>query len=172
MRMNTIKSYKLGIVSLILFTLVGFDNPPKIEKQDIDEQALLDRHNYYRKLVNVPPLVWSDELAMVAQEWANHLAKSCDLVHRDSEYGENIYWVSSSSSEAEVVDSWASEKKDFNPKNRILTVAGARKYGHYSQMIWRNTTEVGGAMQKCHHGGEMWVCNYNPAGNMLGDPVY
>jgi pathogenesis-related protein 1 len=170
--MNTIKSYKLGIVCLLLFAVLGFDNPPKLEKQEIDEQALLDRHNYYRKLVNVPPLVWSDDLATVAQEWANHLAKSCDLVHSDSEYGENIYWVSNSSTEEEVVDSWASEKKDFNPKNRILTEAGARKYGHYSQMIWRNTTEVGGAMQKCHHGGEMWVCNYNPAGNMLGDPVY
>ncbi len=172
MRMNTIKSYKLGIVSLLLFALVGFDNPPVIEKQEIDEQALLDRHNYYRKLVKVPPLVWSDKLATEAQIWANQIAKNCDLVHSESDYGENIYWTSGSSTEAEVVDCWASEKKDFNPARIIFTVSVAKKCGHYTQMVWRNTTEVGGAMQKCHHGGEMWVCNYNPAGNMIGDPVY
>ena len=42
-------------------------------------QAMLDAHNAIRARVGVPPLVWSDQLAQVAQDWANHLIATGEL---------------------------------------------------------------------------------------------
>ena len=54
-------------------------------------QAMLDAHNAIRARVGVPPLVWSDQLAQVAQDWANHLIATGALSHRpNNRYGENI----------------------------------------------------------------------------------
>jgi hypothetical protein len=42
--------------------------------------------------VGVPPLVWPDELAGVAQEWTNHLIAAGGLCHRPNNCcGENVY---------------------------------------------------------------------------------
>jgi len=43
--------------------------------------------------------------------------------------------------------------------------------GHYTQMIWKNTTAVGCAVAT---GGGMdpLVCRYSPSGNFIGQPVY
>jgi uncharacterized protein YkwD len=38
-------------------------------------------HNAARLSVGVPPLIWSDRLAAVAQEWANTLLARNQLVH-------------------------------------------------------------------------------------------
>ena len=43
---------------------------------------MLDAHNAIRARVGVPPLVWSDQLARVAQEWANHLIDTGRFGHR------------------------------------------------------------------------------------------
>ena len=56
---------------------------------------MLDAHNAIRAHVGVPPLVWSDNLAEVAQDWANHLIATGGLSHRPNNiYGENIYTIS------------------------------------------------------------------------------
>lgn len=167
------KSYRLGVLVIVGFlVLTGFVTAKKKQRPKIDEKAMLDRHNYYREKVGVPPLEWSDELADYAQSWADHLAKSCDMYHSKGEYGENIYWTSGSSDAGYVVDYWADEERYFNHKNRAFKSSKSRKYGHYTQMIWKNTTHVGGAMQKCKHGGEIWVCSYDPHGNIIGQKVY
>jgi hypothetical protein len=43
---------------------------------------MLDAHNTIRVRVGVPPLVWSDQLAQVAQDWVNHLIATGALSHR------------------------------------------------------------------------------------------
>ena len=40
--------------------------------------------------------------------------------------------------------------------------------GHYSQMIWRNTTRIGCAMA----GGGFLVCRYAPPGNFTGQKAF
>jgi pathogenesis-related protein 1 len=43
--------------------------------------------------------------------------------------------------------------------------------GHYTQIVWRNTKAVG-----CAVGGkgarEVWVCDYDPPGNYVGQRPY
>ena len=45
-------------------------------------QAMLEAHNVIRARVGVPPLVRSDQLAEMAQDWANHLIAMGGLSHR------------------------------------------------------------------------------------------
>lgn len=139
---------------------------------EMEKEALLKQHNLYRNEVGVPNLEWDDELAAYAQKWADHLAKSCNMVHSSGSYGENIYWTSGSSTASHVVDRWASEKRYFNLKNPVYKSGAGSRYGHYTQMIWKKTTHVGGGMANCRHGGEIWVCSYNPHGNVIGERAF
>jgi len=60
-------------------------------------QAMLDAHNVVRTRVGVPPLIWSDELAAVAQDWANYLIATNAFGHRPN----NRYAKTSMRSQAE-----------------------------------------------------------------------
>src|SRR5947209_4114184 len=57
-------------------------------------QDMLAAHNAVRATVNVPPIIWSDKLAISAQEWANTLIEKKDFRHRQkSKFGENLYQI-------------------------------------------------------------------------------
>jgi pathogenesis-related protein 1 len=119
----------------------------------------------------LPPLEWSASLAQTAQSWAENLASSgCELRHSSSDYGENIYWVSGAGATAEdVVEHWASERSVFvnGPYDSCTDVCG-----HYSQIVWRDTRYLGCGRASCQDGAEIWVCNYDPPGNVLGQTPY
>lgn len=157
-------------ISLSSFTYV-FYVPSNVNTENkIDINKFVERHNYYRRMVGVPAVKWSDDLAAVAQKWANRLALKCDLDHSKNEYGENIYWHSSGTIEETVVDSWADEKRVFKERKHIYR--SGKGYGHYTQIIWKKTTHIGAAVKNCKGGGQIWVCNYNPRGNWIGEKVY
>lgn len=135
-------------------------------------QEILDRQNYWRSQLGIAPLVWSDEVASYAKEWADQLAANgCEFKHRtNGKYGENLYMaMGGNPTGTEVADSWASERKDFNYDTWS---DNWMEVGHYTQMIWENTTKVGCAMVRCSNGNIIWVCNYDPAGNMTGENPY
>lgn len=142
-------------------------------------QAALDLHNRARQEVGSPPLTWSAELANFAQQWANHLAtaKSCRLEHRPnqgpwgSRYGENIFWGSAASYSArDAANSWYSEIRDY----RKAPFGGENWYktGHYTQMVWKRTSQVGMGQAICPGGAIIIVGNYDPPGNYTGQEPY
>ncbi len=143
-----------------------------------DAQAALDFHNKARSDVGVPGLTWSNELAKFAQEWADHLAsKGCDMEHRPhsgkwaQKYGENIFWGKGMDYSAlDASKSWYSEIDDYT--YGIVNDSNWNKTGHYTQMVWKNTTQVGIALAKCSDGAIIIVANYNPAGNYMGEAPY
>ena len=53
----------------------------------------------------------------------------------------------------------------------ISTTGNWEAAGHYSQVVWRNTTEVGGGLAT-GQGQDFLVCYYNPAGNVTGETAY
>jgi pathogenesis-related protein 1 len=132
-------------------------------------QALLDANNVVRARVGVPPLVWSDELAKVAQDWGNHLIATGALSHRPNNgYGENIYTLSgAAASPAQVVNYWAAEARSYDIRSN--TCKGV--CGHYTQVIWGKTRAVGCAVATDRRR-EVWVCNYDPPGNVIGYRSY
>jgi pathogenesis-related protein 1 len=144
-------------------------------------QAMLDAHNAYRGELGLPSLAWSNELAGYAQKWVNELVKNrnCEISHRPHDekdpwnqiYGENIYWGSEGYTPLDAVSSWGSEKSFFD--TRTKTCKGDwSTCGHYTQLIWKQTTKVGCAIATCSNGNLIVVCNYDPAGNMQGETPY
>jgi len=143
-----------------------------------DAQAALNFHNKVRKDVGTKPLQWSTELAAYAQEWADNLAqKNCELEHRPHSgefkqiHGENIFWGSGSGYTAlNASESWYSEIKVY--KHGPLTSENWSDAGHYTQMVWKDTNEVGIAQAVCVSGEIIIVANYDPAGNYMGESAY
>lgn len=149
---------------------------------------LLDQHNSVRRAehAGLPDLTWSNELAAFAQTWATHLANdnNCGLTHRSGSErqlggattGENLFagWVSSAYSgyrwsAADVIASWSGEKADYDFATK--SCAAGKACGHYTQIVWKTTTAVGCGRARCAQG-EVWVCNYLPAGNYVGQNPY
>jgi pathogenesis-related protein 1 len=131
--------------------------------------AMLAAHNRVRATLDLPPLRWSDKLAGVAYEWAVILLRTSAFDHRrPNRYGENLFEIRGGSVEAkDVVAAWADEARDYNYHSN--TCRGV--CGHYTQIVWRETTHVGCAVARDAFR-EVWVCNYDPPGNVVGRRPY
>jgi pathogenesis-related protein 1 len=153
---------------------------PPLPRGTVDPMAMLAAHNRWRADVGVPPLTWSHKLAEISQSWADHLSTNgCTMYHSDTSYGENIYQASAliwsdgrrdlqKKTPQQVTDSWGSEIQYYNyANNRCSGVCG-----HYTQVVWRATKEVGCAMSVCGNNSQIWVCTYDPAGNEVGRRPY
>jgi uncharacterized protein YkwD len=133
---------------------------------------LLAAHNSYRASLGLPPLRWSNRLAASAQRWADHLAAIGSLEHSGS--GQNLAMAASGTqSLRQLVDLWGSERAYFVDGYfpAISTTGNWVNVGHYSQMIWRMTTEVGCGFAR-NNGYDVLVCNYNPPGNVMGERAF
>lgn len=136
-------------------------------------KGMIDRHNFWRSQYGLQNLTWSSELANVAQNWANELAKrGCKMEHRpNNKFGENIYWSSGLQSTPKMVtDAWADEKQYFD-FDKMECKLEWWKCGHFTQLMWSTTKKVGCGMAKCGDQ-EIWVCNYNPSGNWVGQKPF
>lgn len=134
-------------------------------------QQMVDAHNAWRKRYGVAPLTWSPQLATYAQEWANNLLKTDRFEHRkNSRYGENLAAASGQQLSPErVVRMWGEEVSDYNYASN--SCKPGKMCGHYTQVVWRKTTQVGCGVARSN-GKEVWVCNYNPPGNYIGQKPY
>ncbi|KAE8745993.1 hypothetical protein FOCC_FOCC007251 [Frankliniella occidentalis] len=170
-----------------------------------DKAAVLKAHNELRNKValgketrgtkrqpaaaNMRKMVWDNELATIAQRWANQ----CNFAHDscrntlDKEYsGQNIFWEASSATLAapnwaKAVQDWYDEVDDrdgsLNTVN-FRSTSGAVT-GHYTQVAWAKTYKVGCgyADYSTVQSGRNWnarivVCNYKPGGNFIGQTMY
>jgi uncharacterized protein YkwD len=133
---------------------------------------MLAAHNDVRASVHVPSLRWSDRLAARAQDWATHLVQEQQFYHRPhSVFGENLFEITGGhASAAEVVGDWASEARDYS--YRANSCHGV--CGHYTQLVWSGTREVGCAVARDagRENRDVWVCNYDPPGNWVGERPY
>lgn len=134
--------------------------------------SILKEHNNERQLLKIPDLIWSNELAEYASEWALQLAEEDNGIHhRDFDaYGENISWFSAAPDDySEGVSLWNDEKKYY--KYKAIGNDWA-KTGHYTQVIWKNTQRVGCGCALGASGALFFVCNYDPPGNYQGQKPY
>lgn len=150
---------------------------------------MLGRHNSARGGVSRPctaadmrRVYWSSSLARMAQAYANR----CQWAHnpnRDGS-GENIYAAGSSSPIDHARDApgalnnamtaWVREVQWYNYYNGRCS--SGKMCGHYTQVVWSQTTLVGCGVARCGRmGGLNWnmnalfvVCNYKSPGNWVG----
>jgi pathogenesis-related protein 1 len=160
-----------------------------------DEQAGLDRHNQIRaEVFSNSPLAWSDEIAVLAQNYANKLAANGRFEHDSAKYkysyGENLYASKKPLNEIatyeEAVNSWYVEKDYYDydtnscsiDKDHKVTVNSSSydTCGHYTQIVWKKTSYVGcGKAQYTtgdYKGGYVIVCKYYTPGNYVGQKPY
>jgi hypothetical protein len=128
----------------------------------VDAKAFVEAHNRARATKCAPPLAWSSKLAASAQKWADHLAgQGCALQHSGGPHGENLAAGSEGLLDAAaVVGMW-------NDEGRHYKGGFSMKTGHYTQVVWHATHEVGCGRARCP-GLEVFVCQYDPPGNVEG----
>ncbi len=135
-----------------------------------DARAVLDAHNQARAEVGVKPLVWSTELAAIASIYATKLARTGQFKHSgQGSYGENLFMGTAGAyGPVDGVRSWVGEKQDYDYN---ANHGHGKVVGHYTQVVWSGTTAVGCGQAVGY--GSMWmVCNYYPAGNIVGQRPY
>ncbi|MBL1376785.1 hypothetical protein JKV55_05465 [Zobellella sp. CGMCC 1.18722] len=134
-------------------------------------RALLEAHNRAREEVGAASLGWSARATEQAERWAGILARRCTLEHsRGSGFGENLFMGTQGFyDELDGVRAWEEEKRDY--RGQPLTRALAPVVGHYTQMVWPATRELGCATSSCDNH-LILVCNYYPPGNYLGERAY
>jgi pathogenesis-related protein 1 len=154
-------------------------------------------HNRARAAVEtdtpLQPLSWSPELAEYAQEWATGLVQQqCGTIQHRSQaeltqvgYGENIAARSSRGlGQSTAVGGWVAEEACWGYGAFMRTdscdmqcyqALNSDGCGHYTQVVWRDTKQVGCGYATCDRSGtlfELWVCNYQPPGNFIGRNPY
>ena len=148
------------------------DTPDDRQSSQDGIAELLAAHNQYRARLGLPPLHWSSRLAEKAQRWAEHLAAIGQLVHSGS--GQNLAMASAGSeSLTQLVQLWGNEQTNFTDGvfPNISTTGNWMDVGHYSQMVWRATTEAGCGFAE-NDGRDVLVCDYSPPGNVMGERAY
>ncbi len=155
----------------------------------INANDILKAHNTYRTEVGDPPLQWSNTVAQSALSWAETMASTYHNcvhsgAHQESGHGENCAGGSAGYfSPTQLIDiQWGAEKKNFIPgctfkgltRNDPCSKTGNwLDIGHYTQIVWRKTTEVGcGFVRDSVSNYDFLVCQYNPPGNIIGEKVY
>ena len=137
--------------------------PPVAPALEADARALLDAHNRYRASHCAPPLAWSVALARTAQVWADGLReRGCALEHSQAGLGENLAGGTAGTLPADVVVAlWYRESAEYSFRRPGFSM----QTGHFTQLVWRSTTELGCGRATCS-GLDLWVCNYDPPGNV------
>jgi uncharacterized protein YkwD len=112
------------------------------------------------------PLTWSPKLATYAQKWADTLkSKGCVFGHSGGRYGENLAAGTEGVLDPEAtVAMWYDEVKQY----RFPDGGFSMKTGHFTQLVWRTTSQVGCGHAQCN-GNDIWVCEYDPPGNYDGE---
>jgi uncharacterized protein YkwD len=126
---------------------------------------ILGEHNERRARHCVAPLVWSAELQQIAQNWANQLAaRGCVLEHSTG-HSENLAMMMGGTlTGGDVVSMWYDEISLYDWTRPAFSMQA----GHFTQVVWASTTQLGCAKASCGNG-EVWVCNYAPFGNVQGE---
>ena len=137
--------------------------------------GMTNAHNEVRRAHGIDAdLVWDESLAEVSLEWLEHLAanNNCQMEHNwDSPLGENLMWATYYMGAEDVVAGWASEEAFYDYDSN--SCQPGEMCGHYTQIVWEDTERVGCAMIVCpNERDHMWMCNYDPAGNWVGERPY
>ncbi|XP_055852107.1 cysteine-rich secretory protein LCCL domain-containing 2 [Episyrphus balteatus] len=156
-----------------------------------EKKIILQEHNKLRQLVatggfpgqpaaeNMQEIVWDDELAARAQEWANN----CEFRHDPNRtikrftMGQNLAVIWSTAplepddgDFPSRINNWFNEVQKYS-----FGASWSPKTGHYSQLVWGETNLIGCGYSEYKDRAKynkLYVCNYGPGGNVVGYNPY
>jgi hypothetical protein len=120
-------------------------------------QAALDAHNAARARYGAAPLLWSRTLS----EYAQGVSDTCVFQHSNGPYGENLAIGTALSCRA-AVDLWVAEESSWRAGGDFSAATG-----HFTQVVWRGSVQVGCAARACARGNFV-TCSYYTPGNVVG----
>jgi uncharacterized protein YkwD len=156
-------------------------NPPIADTEEAApafDRRILAAHNRERQDLGLTPLSWNPALAQSAQRWADHLAQTGRFEHAPENHlapeGENL-WAGTKGyyTPEAMVGAWIREKRFFRPgtfPDNSIT-GRVEDIGHYTQVVWRATREVGCA-EATSAAEDILVCRYAEAGNYRGEQPF
>jgi len=167
---------RLTVIPALMVLLGGLAAGDGLTRAQADET--LRAHNAWRKRLGVLSLRWAPDLAAMAQTRARYLAThGCYIEHGlvSEDVGENLYHAGPLKADGrpdalnpvtptQVVDEWGNESAYYS--HSTDTCAPKRQCGHYTQIVWSSTEEVGCGKGICPTLGQVWVCLYRPRGNV------
>ncbi|KAL3314985.1 hypothetical protein Ciccas_006381 [Cichlidogyrus casuarinus] len=185
------------VIFVLAYVVIGTMGLTQKERDDF-----LNTHNEMRKLLlagkvsgqqkagSMRTMKWDSGLEKTAQKKAD----SCVFAHDKSPdrtpsdglkspiykwIGQNLALLGSTASQFDIqegVRSWWAENKSYNYKKN--SCKSGEQCGHYTQMAWAKTTNLGCAYTKCAQNNKIpmpWVlivCNYAPGGNIANRKPY
>jgi hypothetical protein len=115
----------------------------------------------------VPYLKWNFEIEKKAKQWAQQSGGR--MKHSSSSFRKNVGGFSyvgenlaSGATGKNGVDMWYNEI-NLTPGKQGLVSSFSGGTGHYTQVVWKETTDLG-----CAVNGRLLVCMYGQGGNMGG----
>jgi uncharacterized protein YkwD len=152
---------------------------PAVRDGSLLQREMLDAHNRARRAVGLPPLSWSPTLAAAADDHAQALARAGRLFHAEQSaggvrQGENLFAGTRGGYDyGEMVRYWIEERRHFRnrPSPRFSRTGRWQDAAHYAQIVWRDTTELGCALES-GAAEDFLVCRYNPGGEIAGRRPY
>ncbi|QUC17245.1 uncharacterized protein UV8b_01486 [Ustilaginoidea virens] len=133
------------------------------KREDSFQNEMIASHNYFRAQHSADDLVWDENIAQDAQNWAN----TCNFYHDSA--GENLGCMSSYDFWGQFTNAWGTERENYNYDDPGFTP----ETGHFTQVVWKATTSLGCGWAQCSGGhdqafGYYVVCKYDPPGNYNG----
>ncbi|KAK9511975.1 hypothetical protein O3M35_000526 [Rhynocoris fuscipes] len=161
-----------------------------------EKNEIIDVHNRYRQAIalghvdGIPParnmlqMTWDENIAKVAQQWADQCRFQHDQRRTEktlSSYyiGQNIaikWWSPFEPEDGSKAD-WSRHIRGwFNEVYKYpYTGFFSHNIGHFTQLIWEETHLVGCGYTYYTTGNnytKLYVCNYGPSGNIIGQRTY
>ncbi|KAI1177274.1 CAP domain-containing protein [Nemania sp. FL0916] len=138
---------------------------PSYTDDETFTSAILNSTNVYRAAHNASAVTWNETLASFATTYlgSDKVGKDCAFAHSGGPYGENLALGFANATAA--IEAWGDEGRKYNYKKPGFSEAT----GHFTQLVWKNTTDVGCGRRLCTNSGWYLVCEYWPRGNVIGD---
>lgn len=141
------------------FTSTSSAASPQYTSPSDFQSSILNSTNTFRHQHNASFLQWNDTLAKYA---ADH-AEQCNFQHSHGLYGENLAIGYENITSA--IDAWGNERSDFHFDSEGFS----EQTGHFTQLVWKDTTSTGCGAHDCGSKGWLLFCEYWPAGNVDGE---
>lgn len=150
---------------------------------DAEIDDIVRIHNETRQAVGTAPLKWNCDLAKFSQDWANtdtfehSTQQQREQIIKGGVAGENLAIDSGSTAlMSALLKGWIDERLNWNNATNICATGAV--CGHYTQMVWKTTNEVGcGIIRNSKKLGDEFrssyiVCTYYPGGNVADEKAY
>ncbi|TRZ01150.1 hypothetical protein DNTS_017553 [Danionella cerebrum] len=162
-----------------LFVLLSLAVPQITEQQ---MGSIVNLHNILRSRVQPPAafmkkMVWDESLRIVAEAYAAKCIWEHNPELDNLDLGENLFVSTGMINVSQGVQGWFDEYKNYDYNTTFCEEN--KMCGHYTQLVWADTSRIGCATHKCDtlknlnfRKATILVCDYYPPGNYEGEQPY